>query len=154
MFHLRVNAELRAAGSFRVRIQIHAATISSDGGLLLYRELAHPATSSSLLHRAAHDAVQMALDPLVIDPDDVVEWTWNRRILVSHGGLVSHFGLISQSPEEPESGPPAFNQLCEKYRTSSCVAFVVAGEIDTVANFGPSLSAKCAFAGKNEECTK
>ena len=29
------------------------------------------------------------------------------------------YGLISQSPEDPESGPPVFNQLCEMLCTSS-----------------------------------
>ena len=40
-----------------------------------------------LLDRAANDPVQMSLDPLVIDPDHVVERSRNRRIL-THGGFL------------------------------------------------------------------
>jgi hypothetical protein len=72
-----------------------------------------------LFNRAANDTIQMPLDPFVIDPDHIVERSRNRRILTHGGFLLSLFGLTSQSPEEPESGPPAFNQLCEKNRTSS-----------------------------------
>jgi 4-carboxymuconolactone decarboxylase len=61
----------------------------------------------------------MTLDPFVIDPDHVVERSRNRRILTHGGFLLSLFRLTSQSPEEPESGPPAFNRLCETFCTSS-----------------------------------
>ena len=43
-----------------------------------------------LLNRAAHDPVQVTLDPFVIDPDHVVERPWNRRIL-THGGFLLWF---------------------------------------------------------------
>jgi len=41
-----------------------------------------------LLDRTAHDAVQMSLDPLVIDPDHVAQRSRNRRILTRHGGFL------------------------------------------------------------------
>ena len=40
-----------------------------------------------LLDRAANHPVQMPLDPLVINPDHVVERPWNLRIL-THGGFL------------------------------------------------------------------
>ena len=40
-----------------------------------------------LLDRPAHDPVEMSFDPLVIDPDHIVERSRNRSILV-HGGFL------------------------------------------------------------------
>ncbi len=44
-----------------------------------------------LLDRAAHDPVEMTLDPLIVDRDDIRQR--NRPILVSHGGFVPLFRL-------------------------------------------------------------
>jgi hypothetical protein len=42
-----------------------------------------------LLDRTAHDPVEMTLDPLIVDPDHVVERPRNRSILGRHGGSLS-----------------------------------------------------------------
>lgn len=73
-----------------------------------------------LLDRAAHDAVQMSSDPLIVDPDHVAERSGNRKYPHLCWASFSRFSwLISQSPGDPESGPPAFNHMCATIRTSS-----------------------------------
>jgi hypothetical protein len=53
----------------------------------------------------------MTLDPIVIDPDHVVERSRNRRILTHGGFLLSLFRLTLQSPEEREKEATSLHSI-------------------------------------------
>src|SRR5437868_3516641 len=69
-----------------------------------------------LLHRATDHTVQVTFDPLVINRDDIAQWT---RCILYHGGSLSLSWLRLATSSSARFGAASPTQLCERFNTSS-----------------------------------
>src|SRR5262249_44190217 len=69
-----------------------------------------------LLHRATDHTVQVTFDPLVINRDDIAQWT---RCTLYHGGSLSLFWVALVTASSARFGAASPNSKCERFTTSS-----------------------------------
>src|SRR5262249_31588056 len=69
-----------------------------------------------LLHGTTHHSVEVALDPLVVNRDDIVQRTW---CIVCHGGSLLLAWLRLATSSSARFGAASPTQLCERFCTSS-----------------------------------
>src|SRR5262249_40863968 len=126
----RLPAQLRypqphlAGLGLQAALVVAGAGIATRGAALIAGGVAQPIRLGieqgvqRLLHGAPHHPVEVALDPLVVNRDDIVQRT---RCIVCHGGSFLLTWLRLATSSSARFGAASPTQLCERFRTSSLI---------------------------------